>query len=224
MTLKKKILIIGADSKVAKLFIAKFSEKYTLALTRRSATAIGSSDVQLDLSSVESVTQFISTQKNHLYDGALVFASVYEQDPVSTEDYLEKARNDLAINVFSPMAIVRNLHFNPNSTILFFGDAGIHVPKPNHTIYTTSKAALLAAARSLAVELHDKTKVITLSLGPTLAPESREDKAGFYNKNLLHLENIGDGLINYCDFILNENNLGMTGSEIVYDSGTYLKR
>lgn len=168
--MKKKILIIGSDSKLAKIFIEKFNKHYIISTTKRTALS-NLNEYYLDLSSRQSVLEFISTQKNIKYDAVIVFASVYNIDAEAIPDYLDRIEIDSKINVFHPITILRSLNYNHNSTIILFGDSGTKIPKPNYISYTTSKTLLLMIARNLAVELKDRAKVLVFRLGPTMALE-----------------------------------------------------
>ena len=224
MNAKKNVLIIGGTSKIARLFIAKFRDEYAFTITQRSVKQGEDGHAELDLSSSDSVQAFITAQDQMLYDAVLVFASVYEKDPSDIDQYLSRAEHDMRVNTLSQLAILKGLRYQKNSTVLLFGDAGTGTPKPGFSIYTVTKAALSASTKPLAIDLKDTTKVLTLKLGPTLAPSSRPDTASYYAKNLFSVDEPVEGLIDLCHFLIQEKNLGMTGSEISYDGGAYLKR
>ena len=130
MNAKKKVLAIGGTSKIARLFIAKFKDEYTFTITQRTGKKGEDTHVELDLSSASSVQAFITSQDKILYDAVLVFTSVYEKDPNDTQEYLSRAEHDMRINALSQLAILTGLHYEKNSTIILFGDAGIDRPKP----------------------------------------------------------------------------------------------
>jgi short-subunit dehydrogenase len=222
----KKILIIGSSSKIAQEFIKAYKNNYHIYSTYRSDTAIKDTEVTytyLDLSDKNSVARFIEQEKNKAFSGVFVFASTYEPDHSNTENYFTNAERDITVNVMSPMIILKKLNYEQDATVFLFGDSGTEKPKPNYTSYSISKEVLRAFCKILAVELADSARVILIRLGPTLAPPTTNPDE-YYGKSLRKVSSPTEGLIKYCNFILNEKNFSMTGADITYDGGAYLRR
>lgn len=224
----KKILIIGATSKIARRLIADLGDNYHLTLTSKSL--IDSSQVLetviLDLTDEVSVENFVDQQRGKLYAGVFVFAATYEQDSDVYSRYCTQMMRDFTTNTLAPMVILRSLSYEEGGSVFLFGDAGIAHPKEHFMSYTTSKALLEQETRSLAVELAPRgVSVIAFALGPTY-PENNDPKkiARYKERCLLKVADPTEGLVRLSRFLLETPNINITGTTIQYDGGAYLKR
>lgn len=223
----KRILVIGSTSKIAKRIKEELGHDYELVQTSRGKhTRNPSNTLDLDLSSRESINKFIESQKDTPYYGVFVLASSYNADSLDSSKYYEQALEDFSTNVLGPIAIVRALSYEQPAHVFLFGDSGTSHPKEGYTSYTTSKNLLSHHGRTIAVELAPKgVSVILFELGPT-NPVSIDDKAvnQYYSRNLLKVADPTDGLVKLSRFLLENNNVSITGSAIQYDGGAYIKR
>lgn len=222
-----KLLLIGVTSKIAERFVEAVGDAYELFGTYHGSSVDYEQKctyLPLDLGDSESVARFVSLVREHSFAGVLFFSSTYSKDSQNLEEYLSIADKDVRINALSPIAISRELQYDVGATVFFFGDAGLQVPKPHFTAYSVSKSLLQGLVKYLAVELQDRARVVTFLLGPTLAPKDSDHKHDYYARTSYRVDEPADGLVRYIQFLLEESNLGMTGTEITYDGGAYVKR
>lgn len=224
--MKKRILIIGGNSKIAQAFIKKYYLKYQMDVTVHENRDISpflskGNSYQLDLANDASVKDFTNQMGGHKYDGLLFFAGVY-----NNELSWDKTRfiSILRINFISYLDLIFNLKLRTNSKIIFFTDEGLVQPKKNYFYYSFSKALLKDCIRLLAVELAQTSSVIGIGLGPTKTIAHDVNKTQYYSRSLISVKNPRMGLINLIDFVLSENNFYSTGKIIPFDGGTYIKR
>lgn len=224
----KKILLVGASSKIAQHISDKLDDTYEVFGTYTSNDFPKREDThhyfKLDLTDTKQVSSVISRLAKHSFAGVCILSSTYTQDPESLDAYFAQAERDLRVNTLAPLAICRALRYDPTATVFLFGDNGLDAPKPNFTTYSIAKSLLHSLGKILAVELAEKARVVTFKLGPTLAPTGSTNKEQYYNRTLYRVDNPVEGLVSYIHFILNEKNLSMTAAEIPYDGGTYAKR
>ncbi|MFZ3010084.1 MAG: SDR family oxidoreductase [Candidatus Microsaccharimonas sp.] len=223
----KKILIIGVTSKIAEKFIESVKDVYEIYGTYQSKDFIKKDTVHylpLDLNDHSSVEELTVLLHAHSFFSVFLFSSTYSKDATSIDEYLLDAEKDLRINALSPIAILKQLHYEPSATVFLFADAGLQTPKKNFSAYSVSKHVLSALGTLLAVELANTARVVTFKLGPTMAPSNTDHAEEYYDRTLHRVDEPVQGLIRYIQFLMNEKNLSMTGTEIVYDGGTYLKR
>jgi len=225
----KKILIIGASSKIAKRLIALLDGSYELTITSRlTADSRGSSctTTVLDLLDEVAVQNFITQHKETRYIGVLVFSATYESDSDSAPGYYAQMMRDLTINSLAPMTILRSISYDEGARVFLFSDAGLAHPKHRFTSYAASKALLEQQSRSLAVELAPSgASVITFALGPTYPQSTKAEEIIQYRKRcLITVDDPTKGLVELIRFILETPNINITGTTIQYDGGAYLKR
>lgn len=223
----KKILIIGATSKVAQRLISEIKNNYDLVLASRTEERVSdTTTLPLNLSSVTSIESFIERCHKTRFSAVFVFSSTYKPDELSPGGFLSETFSDFSTNVIGPVLVLKNLVYEKGARVFLFGDAGLSNPKSNYSSYSMSKALLRQSLKSLAVELAPKNvSVLEFALGPTLPHEdTTERKKAYRDRNLLRVDDPVDGLIKLCIFIIQTPNVNMTGSTIRYDGGTYLKR
>lgn len=224
--MKKRVLLIGGNSKIAREFIKKYYQKYQIDISINKNSKIKTllptgNYYRLDLANSTSIKNLTNKLKNHTYDGLLLFAGVYSDEPSWNKT---RFISILKINFISYLDLIFNLKLSINSKIIFFTDEGLVQPKKTHFCYSFSKALLKDSIRLLAVELSQTTSVIGIGLGPTKTSKSGTKKTQYHSKSLISVKNPCMGLINFIDFILSENNFYSTGKIIPFDGGTYIKR
>ncbi len=209
----KKILVIGGNSKLAKIFIRGQKVNETLKVTTKQA---------LNLEKESSIKDFIKKNKN-IFDAVIFFASIYEK--MSSFVDIRNIERHLLINVINPLRLLKGLNLNKSARIIFFVDSGIIQPKPGFLGYSFSKAVLQELIRELAVEFAPNKTVVGLSLGPTISSKkSREAKRKYHKRSLIKVEHPEQGVVNLVRFLIHEENLYMSGCIIPYNGGTYIKR
>ena len=131
---------------------------------------------------------------------------------------------DLQINSFSQLTVAKFLTYAPDAKVFLFGDSGLQQPKKNFSSYSLSKAVLHSLVSIIAIELAERAKVLCFALGPTKPSASEMRKSEYFAQNAVQVDNPTSGLISYITFLLQQDNLSMTGIEIPYDGGAYLIR
>lgn len=224
--MKKRILIVGGNSKIARVFIGKYCNKYKIDITLHKNKKVLDTVSQLrwyklDLTNELSINNLINFLKNCKYDGVLFFSSVYYQHlNFNSEDF----GKSLKTNILGNLKLIRGLKLKKNSKIIFFTDEGLEQPKKNHLFYSFSKALLKDYIRLLAVEFSLTSIVLGIGLGPTITDKVGFEKKKYFSRSLVHIKNPSLGLANLINFILSEDNFYSTGKIIPFDGGTYLKR
>ena len=224
----RKILIVGCNSKIARLFLTEYAGRYdffgTYARTKPDDTRSYRELYHLDLAEIGSVESFVRRIEPISFKAVLFLASTYAKDDMTLKSQFEQSQLDRQVNAISPAIIARHLQFHGAlGRVFFFGDSGLQHPKLHYSSYTFSKHLLDEVVAVTAMELKDKAISIGVNLGPTLAPGG-SDKAAYYSRNLINVESAALGLVRLIDFMINEPNLNMTGATIQYDGGTYLRR
>ena len=226
----KNILVIGGNSKLAKIFIKYYKYNTNLFITYRGkddATIVeedGLKAYELNLGDISSVLNFVKKVSEINFDAVLFFASTYLEDSRETNEYYRQILNDLKVNALSPYIVSRELKVNHNCKFIFFGDSVVNQPRKNKHSYSLSKHSLEYVVQMLAIERRNEVATICFRLGPTCPPESVKDKDKYYYSNsAINVPNIAEGLIETIDFIINKDNLNMTGAFIDYDAGFYLR-
>lgn len=223
----KRILVIGATSKIAEQFIRLSSESYEIYGThnsRQSDLLPASNQFQLDLGDNGQIKLFLKKVTEIKFDAVLFFAATYTPDSGKNDDYLVAYQKDLQCNAMSIMAIAKGLTFADHSKLFVFGDAGLAHPKKGFTAYSMSKFAVADVARMLAVELAPQTATFCLRLGPTLKEDTLLMGSDYYGRGLLEIDKPVEGLLHLLQFLIAEPNFNATGCVIDYDGGAYIKR
>ncbi len=224
----KKILIVGASSKLARRFLLTKGDEYKLYGTYNNIPPktgkIMIQQYKLNLANVVSINTFTDTVASIVFDGLLFFASTYIADPQDKSDMTGRYQSDMFINSTSIAILAKNIHFQPGSKIIVLGDSGISLPKKGYTSYSLSKLALEDIIKLLAVDLAPNVSTICIKLGPTLTAYRGTEKELYYDRNLIKVKDPASGLINFINFLLNEPNFNSTGFIVNYDGGTYLRR
>lgn len=222
----KRILIVGATSKIAQEFIRARPDSYEIYGTNgRGVSDLLPADHQfrLDLSDSEHIKRFLVEVADITFDAVLFFAATYAHDPDQEDDYFVAYQKDLQINAASTVTIAKRLSFTDRSKLFVFGDAGLTHPKKGFTAYSISKFAIADICRMLAVELAPRTSTFCFRLGPTLKQDITPNDE-YYRRGLIQVDSPVDGLVHLIQFLIHEPNFNATGCVIDYDGGTYIKR
>lgn len=219
--MKKNILLIGSDSKIAQQFIFRYDQYYNIYKTSRRVSKNDVKYLKLDLSNKESVDSLIQYLSNLNFHGVISFASTYNHQTLPNIDTIKM---DLQVNFLSIYKIVRSIQLANISKIILISDSALYQPKKDFFGYTVSKKLLNLYTRQLAVDLSPNTSVNLISLGPILTNKTGEDKKRYFEKSIIKVAEPQIGLVNLINFIFSEDNFFMTGSEIIYDGGRRLKR
>jgi nucleoside-diphosphate-sugar epimerase len=223
---RKKLLLVGCTSKISRRFVAAAAQLYELHGTSITATDLPNGidhHYKLDFRDQQQVAAFIESVKDISFDGVLCFAAVYTADPQDPDHLVKHLNESIQVNVGGQLQIARGIQYADNSSLIFFGDAGLYHPKQGHTAYSLSKSMVDDMTRLLAIELQAATRVLCFRLGPVQPRHDRPDASKYFNRNLLKVADPGQGLINLLLFCIGEPNLGMTGTCIDYDGGAYLQ-
>lgn len=221
----KRILVVGATSKIAEQFIRSCPKSYEVYGTNGTVSTNLIPDSRLfrvDLVDPEQINTFTHKVADITFDAVLFFAASYSHDP-DNDNYFAAYQKDLQLNAASIVSIAKGLKFAEQSKLFVFGDAGLRHPKKGFTAYSISKFAVADVARMLAVELAPRTSTFCLKLGPTLKENVSSDNA-YYRRGLLEIDRPVDGLIHLIQFLIEEPDFNATGCVIDYDGGAYLKR
>jgi len=144
----------------------------------------------------------------------------------------EKLLNLFNINVFAAQQLTRILsnpkYFSANGgSILFISSVASMVGENAKSAYSMTKGALIAGARSLAVELAvKKIRVNCISPGLIVTPlninaehiTNPEKRQALENQHLLGL-GTPDDVANACVYLLSDASRWVTGTNLVIDGG-----
>ncbi len=151
--------------------------------------------------------------------------------PLETFDEAEFDRQT-TINVKGPLFLIKALlpHLAPKASIILNASIVAHVGMPNSAVYTTTKGAVLAMGRALAVEFAGRgIRVNTISPGPIATP--------IYNKlgmpadqvaqmaeairNSVPIKRFGEAreIAQAALFLASDESSYMTAGELVVDGG-----
>ena len=222
----RRILVVGATSKIAEHFIRSCPPSYEIYGTNgnnKSKLLATEHRFIVDLAQIAQINTFLNEVSGITFDAVLFFAATYGHDPENSDDYFEAYQKDLQLNAASIVAIAKGVTLADNSKLFVFGDAGLTHPKKGFTSYSISKFAVADIARILAVELAPQTSTFCLRLGPTLKEDASPD-GSYYRRSLLRVNSPVDGLVNLLQFLIAERNFNATGCVIDYDGGAYIKR
>lgn len=221
----KRILIVGGNSKLARKFIDRSKDKYDLHATYRNLPKASSLAAhKLDLVDSQSVKQFLDSVKDISFDGVLFFASTFSNDMQREQKYEMQIQQDMLINALAPYQIARNLTVSKHARCVFFGDSIIGNPRAGYHSYSLSKHTMEYIVMALAIERRDELTTICFRLGPTMPPEDLPNTdAYFYDRTVIRVPDVPGGLLDYLEFLIDHDNLSVTGAFVDYDGGFYLK-
>lgn len=223
---EKRVLIVGASSKIAQLFIENCPPDYKVYGTyRREPVTCLPADCQyqLNLNDPNQIDHILLRLSEAAFDAVLFFAATYNPDSKAAIKYFTAFQEGMQLSWAGPIALAKGLRYRPNSKLFLFGDAGLEHPKKGFTTYSLVKSVVVETTKLLAVELAPATACVCIRLGPTLRPASKPEGA-YYDRGLLKVDEPAKGLVHLLHFIITEDNFNATGCIIDYDGGAYLRR
>jgi NAD(P)-dependent dehydrogenase (short-subunit alcohol dehydrogenase family) len=185
-------------------------------------------------SKVEEIVKEVFTQKGKI-NGLINCAGISTTLPINAISP-DKMEHFFQTNVIGAInltkLVVKSTYFADagGSIILISSVMGV-AGENGKTLYSMTKGALIAAARSMAIELsHRKIRVNTISPGVVESPMS---KSAIYNKDekslnkIISLHPLGLGkpedVANACVYLLSDAARWITGTNLIVDGG-YLAR
>ncbi|MBE0652645.1 MAG: SDR family oxidoreductase [Bacteroidales bacterium] len=148
----------------------------------------------------------------------------------------EKMELFFKTNVIGPMnltrQVVKPLHFSKTGgSVVFISSVMGVVGESGKVLYSLTKGALVASAKSLAVELSARNiRVNTISPGVVESPMSQQavyskDQESLNRIKGLHLLGLGksEDIAHACVYILSDSGKWITGTNLIVDGG-YLAR
>ena len=140
--------------------------------------------------------------------------------------------NAFAVNVISAFEITKHIikkkHINPNgASVIFISSVMGVVGQPAKTVYSATKGALIAGARSLALELarnNIRVNCVSPAMVRTGMSKSLLDKVtpeALVEIQKAHPLGIGeaDDVADACVFFLSDKSRWITGTNLIVDGG-----
>jgi NAD(P)-dependent dehydrogenase (short-subunit alcohol dehydrogenase family) len=183
--------------------------------------------VQGDLARVETPEQLIAESVSGLGPLSVLInnASIFEPDEVGSitvESWAQHQDTNLRSPVLLSQAFAKQLPSTAQGNIINIVDQRVWKLNPKFFSYTTSKAALWTATRTLAQALAPRIRVNAIGPGPAL-PSARMDQAEFDKQARLTLLGRGTSpqeISAAVKFILSQP--ALTGQMIALDGGQHL--
>jgi len=209
--MKKKIVIIGANSDIAKTLM--FNEEFEF----------------ISLSSQKSNFNILDKKtfpKIEDIDGLVYFPGSINLKPfntLKTDDF----SNDYAINVMGLINIIQHYHsnFNKNSSLVFISSIAAKIGLKFHASIAMCKAAIESLTRTLASEFSPNIRVNCIS--PSII-ETKLSSRILRNETIKNkiindnpMKRIGrpDDVAHAIEFLLSEKSSWITGQSISVDGG-----
>lgn len=239
----RNILVTGASSGIGKdtaCFLSKLGARVVLAgrdierlkECHRLLEGEGHRIKAFDLSAVDDISQWIkkiSEEIGHL-NGLVHSAGIYFIRPLRATS--RRNFEDLMhINVTTAFCLVKGFRqkgvFAQNSSVVFLSSVMGLVGQPGVAAYCSSKGALIALAKSLALELaKDKIRVncvcpghvatnMAEKLRQTLTPEQFDEIESMHPLGIGSTEDVANAIA----FLLADTGRWITGSSLVVDGG-----
>jgi NAD(P)-dependent dehydrogenase (short-subunit alcohol dehydrogenase family) len=241
----KHILITGASSGIGRQCAISCSQqgaritlvarnKERLQETQRLLPGEGHYSISQDISILESVEQVVkeSVLKNGKIDGFIHAAGIEKTLPLKM--HKKEVFFDLfTINTLSAFEFARNVtqkkYVSPYSCSIVFISSVMGIRGNGGLVgYSSTKGALIAGTKSLAIELGKKNiRVNSISPGHinnTAMSNSKEQslpKAAIQEINDAHILGTGEvsDVANACIFLLSEASKWITGTNLIVDGG-----
>lgn len=201
----KNILIVGANSFIAKNAVEKLKEKqYNCFLTFRSAD---NEKQLLDLEKEESITSFCSNYKDVFFDGVLFFQGI-NPSKNTKEMTVEHFIKMLHVNLIGPTLFLKHFNKNLNKDAMILFVSSVAAQKGSYDpSYAAAKSAIHGLTQSLANEFVD-FRFNTISLGlvenspvyNNMTPDFRQKHAERMNNRFVHVNNVSSAI---CELLQN---------------------
>ncbi len=216
--MKKNILVIGGSGDIGAAIVSTFSNSCSVESTSRK---------ELDLSSKESISSFLSNNKN-IYNTVIFCAA--ENNPKSLADtQYEEILKTLQINLLSITEILHKLYCSDqiqnNGSIVILSSLYSIVGRLKRFPYSVSKHALDGLVKNLAIEMSQK-KIRVNSVSPgyidtKLTRRNLSDEEISKIEKLIPNGNLGKphDIAEIVKFLSSENSIYINGQNIVADGG-----
>ena len=161
-SLKKRILIVGSESELAKPVLNEIYERndeITTISRRKNSSHKNKSHFCVDLSNTKNVINISEQISKKNFDVMVYFPAIF--NPCSV-DKLKDSQiiNEINVNLVSAVlitkAIVPRMIKKKKGKLLFLGSSSSYAGFENTSIYSSTKHGLLGFSRSLSEELRDK--------------------------------------------------------------------
>lgn len=239
----KNILVTGASSGIGRQCAIDFSKAgaNVFLVARNSArlnetlemmTGDGHVAVSLDLTDYDRIPEIIGdyVSKHGKLDGVVNCAGISATLPLKQID-IARLNEFFNANVASAIELTREAskvkNMNAGGSIIFFSSVMGCVGESGKSVYSLTKGALVAAARSIACELAKRRiRVNCISPGAILTPINEHLphmadpglRKKLEDKHLLGLGHTQD--ISYgCIYLLSDASAWMTGQNLIIDGG-----
>ncbi|MDR7185326.1 NAD(P)-dependent dehydrogenase (short-subunit alcohol dehydrogenase family) [Microbacterium trichothecenolyticum] len=237
------ILITGASSGIGReIAVAAAREGARVAIAARDSRRLdetraildGADHIALeaDLSDPDAITDVVLEAARRLdgLNGLVHAAGVQRTEPLRSVTP-ERLEDVFAVNVTAAVMLVKAFRMRavhrPDSSVVLLGSVAGLVGQPAATAYSASKGALIAATRSLAVELARETIRVNcicpgfVSTPMTDAVRSTIGDAAFDRIVASHPLGLGnpEDVANAALFLLSPASRWMTGSTLTIDGG-----
>jgi NAD(P)-dependent dehydrogenase (short-subunit alcohol dehydrogenase family) len=155
-------------------------------------------------------------------DGLIHCAGINYLSSFKGIDY-ENFNKILQVNSISFIKLCQKVKFNKKANIIAIGSLYATSVKPDRMMYSFSKHALLAAVKTLALEMsNDKIKVNMISPGFVDTPLTRKNNTQTRIDQLDSIIPLGltdaDEIAKMCLYLLKENK-AITGQNLIIDGG-----
>lgn len=161
-SLKKKILIVGSESELAKPVIEEGCERndeITTISRRKNSSYNNKVHFCIDLSNTKNVINLSEQISKEIFDVMIYFPAIFNPCGVDKlNDY--QIINEINVNLVSAVlitkAIIPGMIEKKKGKLLFLGSSSSYAGFKNTSIYSSTKHGLLGFCRSLSEEFRDK--------------------------------------------------------------------
>lgn len=188
----------------------------------------------LEYDKVAEIVKEVSRQKG-LIDGLINCAGISTTLPlnsISTQKMEQFVHTNVIASINITQHTVKSANFSETGgSVIFMGSVMGVAGEKGKTLYSMTKGALVAAVKSMAVELAPrKIRVNAISPGVVESPMSRSavysrDEESLNRIKLLHPLGLGqvDDVANACIFLLSDASRWITGTNLIVDGGYLAK-
>ncbi len=164
------------------------------------------------------------------FDGAVLSAGISMDSSIRTSNYIQQAKKVFDINYFGNLQVLKGMldrraSCNKGASFVWIASMAAHKPEKGLSLYSGSKAAVVATMKSIAKEIAPKFRINTISPAAVDTPMLNASiKKNGGNLNLLN-SNYPLGLGKAQDisflacFLLSQGSSWMTGQDIIINGG-----
>jgi len=169
---KKKILIVGSESEIAKPVLDEIYERndeITTISRRKNSSNKNKDHFCVDLSNIQNVINMSEQICKKIFDVMVYFPAIFNPcsiDNLKDNQIIKEINVNLVSAVLITNAIVPSMIKKKKGKLLFLGSSSSYAGFANTSIYSSTKHGLLGFCRSLSEELREKgIKVSCISPG-----------------------------------------------------------